>query len=499
MSRFMSLACGRRKAAAAVAESVTALLVVPPFLNYSAGPLLGPSLLQAAARDIGHVCNILDLNALWIQRFRDHNTTADLDRGLFVGDHDKPVNRKVLRDAERFLYDAIIESMVLEVEDPKEIKEKIQYGFLMHDEVESMSNNLAHDEAPTSFGSWARRKLQNQDLPPSILGFSIMHAGQVIPSVAIGIIARELWPEILIVWGGPHISGIGEDAFQSDLWRRRYAADIFVAGHAEETFVDILNQQSSRLCRNEVQFKRGEGVSTTPYAPMFDNLHLYDDPPVLPAQSTLGCAYGRCKFCTYPKMEPVPRKLDLTLAVMSVVDQAELVGGTVALKDSLVTPKRLSDIADIICCRVKWSACTKLHPKLVDVGSIAHLEYNGLATLEVGLESLLPETQRRVAKEHPPFIFEDFLAVVSNVGDLTLVVNYITDFPWEGEDESQAGLQAAMDLVKYYLGDRGKVEHNTFQLERQSPMAQCPEKYDICSWTLRFYPWASIVEYDRLI
>jgi hypothetical protein len=39
----------------AAALRARAVLVVPPLLKYSAGPLLGPALLVAAARAAGHV------------------------------------------------------------------------------------------------------------------------------------------------------------------------------------------------------------------------------------------------------------------------------------------------------------------------------------------------------------------------------------------------------------------------------------------------------------
>ncbi|KAG7340813.1 hypothetical protein IV203_024356 [Nitzschia inconspicua] len=468
---------------------------------YTAGPLLGPALLQAAARKRGRTCEVLDLNALWIEKFRGINRVIPSDREPFVGDHDKPVDSTFLKEAEKSLYHAIASTFAKEESQRKMWTKDIKFGFLEHDEVEVMATNLAYDHSAESFGTLVLNQfalLEDNGSTPSTLGISILHAGQIIPSIAVGILARDMFPDVLIVWGGPHISGLGEEAFRTDLQRRRYASDIFVAGHAEETFVDILEKPQYRdisLGKRKVQFVPGKG-GAIPYAPSFENLSFYDQPPVFPAQSTLGCAYGRCAFCTYPKMEPVPRKLDLQITVESVVEQAMEGGGTLALKDSLVTPKRLEEIAKIIAGRVKWSACTKLHPKLADVFLLATLTYNGLTTLEVGLESLLPETQRRVAKEHPPYLLEDFLAAADSAGDLAIVVNYITNFPWEDEAESIAGLDAAKGLVNYYLGAKGKVEHNSFELERQSPIAQSPAKYAICSESLRYYPWASIVPYE---
>jgi hypothetical protein len=445
---------------------------------------------------------------LWIQRFRETDggmAGATIERGLFVGDHDKPIQSRHLKDAEYFLFRTMIERGTTNEHARKDTLKHIRLGFLQLEEVESMARDLVGDDSPDSFGSLVRSELEkmigNESVAsPTTLGLSILHAGQVIPSIVIGLIARQLLSDVLIVWGGPHISGIGKAAFQHDLQQRRLAADIFVAGHAEETFADILDDEwrfyKQSFLSGKALFLQGKG-GMVPYAPTFDNLPLYDQPPVLPAQSTLGCAYGRCAFCTYPKMEPVPRKLDLALAIEGVVEQAQALGGTVALKDSLVTPKRLKEVAELISGRVKWSACTKLHPKLLDIRLLEYLAVNGLATLEVGLESLIPETQRRVAKEHPKTIFEDFLLIASRVSCLCIVVNYITGFPWEDKNESQAALELAQEMVEKYLGDRGKVEHNTFELERQSPMAQSPEKFEIDAESLVTWPWASVVLYER--
>jgi hypothetical protein len=68
---------------------------------------------------------------------------------------------------------------------------------------------------------------------------------------------------------------------------------------------------------------------------MFGSLYLNDDPPGVPAHSTLGCAYGRCAFCKLFQDETgTQEKLDLTVAVMSVDNRAEPGCVNFALKDS---------------------------------------------------------------------------------------------------------------------------------------------------------------------
>lgn len=169
---------------------------------------------------------------------------------------------------------------------------------------------------------------------PDLVGMSLLHAGQVIPAAALSMVVKELWPKNRVVWGGPHISGMGVNAIQQDLARRQWvtAADTFVTGHAEETFVALLDQhlssQPSIINATNHQRVVHPGLiqgfrGRRSVIPMFENLDWYDDPPILLAQSTLGCAYGRCAFCTYPAMEPIPTKLDLCITVGSVVTAAE--------------------------------------------------------------------------------------------------------------------------------------------------------------------------------
>ena len=126
------------------------------------------------------------------------------------------------------------------------------------------------------------------------------------------------------------------------------------------------------------------------------------------------------------------------------------------------------------------------------------LRADGLATLEVGLESLLVDTQKRVAKVHPPHLFEDFLRHVPQVPDLSLVVNYMTGFPWEDPAISLKQRDEAVSMLSHYVGHGGKLRHNQFELERLSPMAKYPERFHIDEQSLKFWTWASIVEYKAV-
>lgn len=495
-----------------------ALLIVPPLIKYNAGPLLGPAMLQAAAKSHGHICSTLDLNALWIQ---DHVLGRKFNDGqekpLFQGDHNKPRD-DTLKRAEFLWNNTLLDAFqnTHNDNDCGDILRRLKYGFIDHEEADIFATNLA--AAP--FGDWAQdlmKKFKTKKLlcerdidehPIDLVGISLLHAGQVIPAAAISRKVRELWPGALVVWGGPHINGLGQ-CVREDLERRiEIAADVFVQGHAEETFVNLLDQITDTRWRSfdggpnytVVKGIRGKFMHAS-LVPNFDSLDSYNQPMTLPVQSSLGCAYGKCAFCTYPAMEGKPTHLSLQSTVTPIIQQALSLGeqkcSGISFKDSLITTKRLQDISNLVGGLVPWSACTKLSRRLSERETLHHLSNGGLATLEIGLESLLPDTQQRIGKIQPQDLFENFILQVSSVPNLSVVVNYMTGFPWENPIQAQDKLDLVRDIVKHNLDRetvRGKVEHNTFELERLSPMAQNPSKYSIRQENLKMWPWASIIE-----
>jgi hypothetical protein len=100
-----------------------------------------------------------------------------------------------------------------------------------------------------------------------------------------------------------------------------------------------------------------------------------------------------------------------------------------------------------------------------------------------------------IGKKQPLSLYDDFVRNVAQVPDLTLVVNYMVGFPWEDKAEALAKLaETRAILLDGGLGPRrGRVELNTFELERLAPMARFPELYGIDKITR--WPWASVLEF----
>ena len=308
--------------------------------------------------------------------------------------------------------------------------------------------------------------------------------------------ARELWPEVPVVWGGPHVTAlqlcIGSDHAYGSF------VDGFVYGYAEKTFVQMLE-----ACSVGARWPAEVGVAGSRAAgrakaidgavPRFDGLELYGLPRLtLPVQTGRGCFYGRCTYCTYPMIEGIPRHQPFA-ALDAVVDLAVELGAVVSPKDSLVLPGRLLDVADRIAGRIEWSACTKLH-RSFDGEFFSRLVLGGCRTLELGVETLSPSAQRMVQKKQPLELFEQVLGAAAEAG-LPLVINYITEFP--GEDPRAELL--LFDHVRLMLDARvprihARVEHNRFQLERLSPMGRDPGAFAIR--VLATWPWASVMAWE---
>jgi hypothetical protein len=122
---------------------------------------------------------------------------------------------------------------------------------------------------------------------------------------------------------------------------------------------------------------------------------------------------------------------------------------------------------------------------------LGHLARAGCATLEIGLETLDWDVQRAIAKRQRHEVFFEVLDEARRSG-IRLVVNYITGFPKVDHAEE--------DRCRYFVEEAvvasgAKFEHNTFQLERTSPMGRAPDAHGMR--VTRASPWSSVLEWEH--
>lgn len=461
-----------------------ALLVVPPFLKVVSGPLLGPAMLMGAGRSAGHRVQLADLNNRWI---REHVGASPVVGSTFVGDHDRP--SELLRSLQtEFAVSGTAGLRPSHVSLPDDPVFTLAYS---HEDVLAAARRLSHSR----LGRWIRGQLLASMERPDVVGLSVMYSGQVLAALATSILARDLWPQALIVWGGAHVTAL-RSAICSDATYGTHV-DRFVFGYAERTWTELLGAVDDGTPLPTAAVKAGQhrqalADDDARVVPVFDHLGEYGwGRLTLPAQSSRGCAYGRCTFCTYPAVEGRYRPLDLQ-PVSAIVDEASRVGAAVSFKDSLIVPGRLETIAETVAGRVAWSACTKLHVAF-DKPFLRRLKDAGCATLEFGLETLSPNGQLLIDKKQALPLFLRVLDAAAEAG-VAVVVNYITGFPGTDRVDEARWL----DRVRVALEDRpglvAKLEHNTFQLERMSPMGRQPGDYGLR--VVQSWPWASVMAWE---
>ncbi len=446
----------------------TALLLVPPLLKIAYGPLLGPAMLLAAGRSAGHDVQLLDLNARWI---REHLTVSSTPR-LFVGDHDRPCELTALHAG---------------------FKRELELSATSngHDAIVETAHRLAH----VAFGRWGSDQLRAQHTQPNLIGVSVMYRDQVEPALAIAILARRRWPNALIIFGGAHVTALKHEIAVDT----RYGAlvDRFVFGYAERTWVELLDAVGSSTDLPPEAVRAGSGVVSrakqdTSIVPNFDDLDRYPpDRLTIAMQTSRGCSYHACAYCTYPGIEGEPCDVPWN-AIDVVIAEAVRRGAAISFKDSLLVGERLERLANRIAGRIRWSACTKLDADLPD--RLEALAAGGCATLEIGLETTHPAAQRLIGKRQRLETFVEFIDAASEAG-IAVVVNYMTGLPTiEPGEEKRCMAHAAYELERRKPKLASKLEHNQFQLERLSPMGQAPKTYGMR--VVRSSPWSSVIEWE---
>lgn len=458
-----------------------ALLLVPPLVKYTAGPMLGPVMLASAARGAGFKVQVLDLNIAWLRR--DGGQELWMRDTTLVGDHDRPASlgqfeARWLARCRGWLGEP---PAVGSVGAPPE--SALWYSA---DDVDRAARELARSE----LGEWMRTLLS--EVPePRVVGLSLMFSGQVLWGLAAAQIAKQFWPRTVVIAGGSHMTALAGEIVRSDVYGRWI--DRFVFGYAEATFVETLaairsGKMFPEACvqaGSRAQPQRAMGNMEVPLK--FDACGDYRTVlPTWPVQFSRGCVYGRCAFCTYPMIEGKYSK-GPDGPVRQAIEHARRTSGAISLKDSLVTHDRLQAIGTMVRGNVPWSACTKLG-RWMDVVRLRSLADAGCRTLEMGIETFVEASQEMIDKKQSR---EDFLRAVEAAAEasVSLVVNMMTGFP--GEDSPKAQEELARLRAVVSLAGAVKIEHNRFELERLAPLAKSDRIRITGSW-----PWSSLLAWE---
>jgi radical SAM superfamily enzyme YgiQ (UPF0313 family) len=207
---------------------------------------------------------------------------------------------------------------------------------------------------------------------PDVLGVSVTAVNQVVPALALSHWMRSVRPSCKIVWGGQWVTHV-LDRSQS-LAALFDVVDGMVVGEGEVPLASILSCEIRQAGWDDVPnvFRRAGAEVVAPLrvvqsthlnhlpTPDFAGIPLdrFDYPYTLPLQTSRGCFWKRCRFCSYVTLDPVYKCRD----VEQVVDDIELLIARyplqeVAFTDAVMEPERFVAISHEILRRgihIRW-------------------------------------------------------------------------------------------------------------------------------------------------
>jgi radical SAM superfamily enzyme YgiQ (UPF0313 family) len=270
-------------------------------------------------------------------------------------------------------------------------------------------------------------------------------------------------------------------------------------GHSESVLVDLVQAvregtgwPSRGMIVPDRPWRRAEELAPDRWlAPVLDpdELALYDGQRLsIPLQTSRGCAYGRCAFCTYPAVE-APCRGWPEAAVHGVLDQVVAHGvRRISVKDSLMDVPTMRRFGAAVRSRapgVEWSATTKLVSGL-DRGALTALRDAGCRTLEFGVETLHERLQVVIQKRQTLALIEQVMVDCVEVG-IAPVINLLYGLPGERREEAEAQL-AWWRAWHDRTGGLVHGSHNFVEVNRRSPFAMDPARFGISLASIG--PWA---------
>jgi hypothetical protein len=453
------------------------VIVIPPLLKHGGGPLAGPAALVGAATATGGLARVIDLNQEVVRRFRTGNGSAH--RSGIVGDH---ARQDVDLDAAAVAWREVL-SPILGVPEAGcaaglDPVWRLCYGHApIYRAAVRLAGSVVGDGWLASLGG--RR--------PHAIGLSVTWTGQVVAALAVSILGRCRWPGVPVIWGGPWVTVMGERIARDPSYGT--FIDGFVAGHAERTFEAIAVGEPRAA---PGVFKAGSGRVVRALEGVPD--YVFEPrtgPSTFPVETCRGCAWGRCAYCTYPAVEGRCRAIPEP-AVAKVVGRAAADNAAVSVKDAMMTPNAMARFADLAGGAIRWAACARLDTAL-DRPRLRRLVAGGLATLELGIETLDTDRLRRLGKVREVASLDSLLASAAGL-DLHLVLNTMYGFPDETAEAALRFVRHLDDLRGRFPLTRFSTERNLLDVQAASRMGRHPHRYGIArviSW-----PWSPSLGWD---
>jgi hypothetical protein len=345
---------------------------------------------------------------------------------------------------------------------------------------------------------------------PDLVGFSLITEDQIFPTM---VLARELKrraPGVVIAAGGPLISAIA-DKLPPPAFR---FVDYYVRFDGEPAFDGLLELLAGRrhpsLIPNVVwahgdrthvnDVREGPALDFLP-PPDFDGLDmdLYNrspeiEAPWLSVNTTKGCAYGRCTYCSDPSYSS-PRFKSPERAVGEMADLKARYGICKFLfADSYIPPAQMRRIAAALVDQklgVRWVMQTRPETALTDE-TIAAYAASGCNELWFGMESISEDVLRFIQKGIARQTMERIVAACLANG-IRITLNVMIGVPGETEQNALETLEFINSLNEQYPELVFRCNTSFVNIPRLSSFGKEPARFGI--EILEEFDWSPLREW----
>lgn len=282
---------------------------------------------------------------------------------------------------------------------------------------------------------------------PDILGISVISVNQAVPAFTLAHFAKKKFRDIHIVIGGPWCTQLYDVLpHKKELFD---LTDSIIFFDGEKPFLELAKSLSAgrhpegikNLCfkkKNRIicnGFSKSNGDINMLPTPDFDGLSLekYDIQGILPLQTSKGCYWGRCVYCSYPVTEPIYRRKSNEKIIKEITYLNKKYNiKKIFFMDSCMHPSVLKALAEDIIRKnmnIQFGCFARLDSRLIDILPLIHKA--GFRILEFGLETaskrmlkiidkgITPENAKRVLKKSMENGIYNRIFVMYNLPDET--------------------------------------------------------------------------------
>jgi anaerobic magnesium-protoporphyrin IX monomethyl ester cyclase len=324
---------------------------------------------------------------------------------------------------------------------------------------------------------------------PGAVGISITYPTQIVPAVALARALRRHDPPLIIIFGGQIVSVWYDDLA---LYPEIFDWCDYVVGYEGETALDALlsaietganttgianvaKRENSSVRKGPIFSEDINELPTPDYSDL--PLHRYVAPePVLLLNTTRGCYWSRCTFCSVsPSMRRKFRMRNPDLVVRDFLYLRDRhLAHCFSLGDDCVPPVMLRALAQkLVGAGVAWQ-CEVRFESALTASLLRNLAGAGCKNLIFGLESY---TERVLECMKKGIRLAEIDRILQDCRDAGLAFNLQLFFGFPGESDAEA--RETMEFATGQLHGAATLSFGQFHLQRGSAIAHDPAGFGI--------------------